>query len=95
MSDQQHHIDRLKQQIEAKVAWGGSAQWTHQDFDQLSERIWEATQTKLSATTLKRLWGKVSYRSQPATNTLDALAQFVGYDTSVTLRCIASTAPER
>ena len=74
------YTDALKQQIEAKVAWGSSTQWTHQDFDQLSERIWEDTQTKLSATTLKRLWGKVSYSSQPATNTLNALAQFVDYE---------------
>ena len=81
MADQSlSYIDQLKQRIEAKVAWGSSAQWTHQDFDQLSERIWEETQTKLSATTLKRLWGKVNYQSKPATNTLNALARFVGYE---------------
>ena len=77
---EQPHIDLLKQRIEAQMAWGDSAHWTHQDFNELSERIWEGTQTKLSASTLKRLWGKVQYRSQPTTNTLNALAQFVGYE---------------
>ena len=74
------YLALLKQQIEEKVAWGDSTQWTHRDFDQLGERIWEDTQTKLSATTLKRVWGKVAYQSQPTTNTLNALAQFVGYE---------------
>ena len=73
-------IELLKQIIENEVAWGNSQEWTHQDFEQLSERIWQKTQTKLSATTLKRLWGKVNYQSQPTTNTLNALAQFAGYE---------------
>ena len=77
---EQPYINLLKQRIEAQMAWGDSAHWTHQDFNELSERIWEGTQTKLSASTLKRLWGKVQYRSQPTTNTLNALAQFVGYE---------------
>lgn len=74
------HIELLKQIIENEMAWGNSQEWTHQDFEQLSERIWQKTQTKLSATTLKRLWGKVNYQSQPTTNTLSALAQFAGYE---------------
>ena len=74
------HIELLKQIIENEVAWGDSQEWTHQDFEQLSERIWQKTQTKLSATTLKRLWGKVNYQSRPTTNTLNALAQFAGYE---------------
>ncbi len=76
----QVNITRLKQLIENKVAWGNSARWTHQDFNELSERIWRETQIKLSTTTLKRLWGKVDYRSQPTTNTLNVLAQFAGYE---------------
>ena len=76
----QTYIVRLKQQIEEKLAWGNSTQWTHQDFDTLSERIWEDTEVKLSATTLKRVWGKVSYQSSPTTSTLNALARFAGYD---------------
>ncbi|MEO0330979.1 MAG: hypothetical protein AAF223_04730, partial [Bacteroidota bacterium] len=74
------YIELLKQIIENEMAWGNSQEWTHQDFEQLSERIWQKTQTKLSATTLKRLWGKVNYQSQPATNTLNALAQFASYE---------------
>ncbi len=74
------HIELLKRIIEKAVAWGNSQEWTHQDFEQLSECIWQKTQTKLSATTLKRLWGKVTYQSQPATNTLNALARFADYE---------------
>ena len=77
--DQQTHIEKLIQSIEQKVRWGSSDQWSHQDFNELSERIWQETQVKLSATTLKRLWGKVNYQSQPTTNTLNTLAQFAGY----------------
>jgi len=76
----QAHVTQLKQLIEDKIAWGDSNHWTHQDFNELSERIWQKTQTKLSATTLKRLWDKVNYQSQPATNTLNALARFAGYE---------------
>lgn len=72
-------IENLKRTIEEKLAWGSSAQWTHQAFEELSELILVETSTKLSATTLKRLWGKVNYQSQPTTNTLNALSIFAGY----------------
>ncbi len=67
-------------QIEARLGWGDSGLWTSRDFEALSEKILEATHIHLSATTLKRIWGKVKYDSLPAITTLDTLAQFAGYE---------------
>ncbi|WP_273443739.1 hypothetical protein [Neolewinella agarilytica] len=70
----------LRQKIETSLAWGPMEQWTNNDFEVLSDRIAEATTTTLSTTTLKRVWGRVAYASQPSTTTLDALAVFAGYE---------------
>jgi hypothetical protein len=66
--------------IEEKLGWGNSGQWTSADFQRLSDRIYEATKVVLSASTLKRVWGRVRYEGNPATSTLDALAAFLGYE---------------
>ncbi|GAB3900767.1 hypothetical protein GCM10028803_24250 [Larkinella knui] len=66
--------------IEEKVNWGDSSQWQNQDFEALSERIFSETNVSLSASTLKRIWGKVRYNSAPTATTLNTLAQFVGYE---------------
>ncbi|PPL02714.1 hypothetical protein [Parapedobacter indicus] len=66
--------------IERKLNWGDSDYWSDSDFQTLSRLIHERTKVQLSITTLKRIWGKVSYSASPATSTLDALAGFLGYD---------------
>ena len=73
-------IPLLRQKIETLLNWGPMEQWTNNDFEVLSDRIAEATTTTLSTTTLKRVWGRVAYASQPSTTTLDALAVFAGYE---------------
>ena len=55
-------------------------EWTNRDFEELSDRIASATGVTLSVTTLKRVWGRVSYASQPSTTTLDTLAQYAGHE---------------
>ena len=55
-------------------------QWTSEDFEQLSDKIFERTQVRLSVTTLKRIWGKVKYDSSPNVVTLNALAKYMGYE---------------
>lgn len=67
------------QRIEQKLAWTSNDLWLNQDFELLSERIFEETGVKLSVTTLKRVWGKVNYNSEPSISTLNALAKFIGY----------------
>lgn len=76
---EQMYIRQCRQGIENRLGWGKSEQWTNQDFIRLSELIFQETGVNLSATTLKRIWGKVKYESVPQTTTLNVLAQFAGY----------------
>ncbi|MEM9544573.1 MAG: hypothetical protein AAGA77_01300 [Bacteroidota bacterium] len=66
-------------QIEKKLDWGNSDSWHNDVFIELSRVIQEETNVLLSPTTLKRVWGKVNYNSNPSINTLNTLAQFSGY----------------
>ncbi len=55
--------------------------WKNKDFEVLSNQIWEATNTLISAATLKRIFGKVytpnDYTPQEAT--IDALARYCNF----------------
>ena len=63
---------------ESQVRWGSHEHWKQRDFEQLSDLIFEKTGTRLSLSTLKRIWsGQFSNAPQPAT--LNALAQFAGF----------------
>lgn len=66
--------------IEKKVGWADSANWTSSDFETLSELIFADTSVALSASTLKRVWGRVRYTSTPQIATLNALARFAGHE---------------
>lgn len=74
------YIMRCRERVEVILNWGNSAEWTNQDFEQLAENIREATDVDLSATTLKRIWGRVKYESAPTLTTLNALASYLGYE---------------
>ena len=65
--------------IEQKLSWRPAEEWRNYEFTQLSEKILDATSVNLSATTLKRIFGKLKYESLPSSATLNALAAFVGY----------------
>ena len=69
-----------KKESEDQLGWGSSSEWTNQDFEKLGELIFEKTGVRLSASTLKRVWGKVKYESAPTLTTLNTLAQFSGYE---------------
>lgn len=64
--------------VEEKVGYSPEAQWTHRNFESLSEQIQLKTGTLLSVSTLKRLWNS-RFKSLPQKATLDALAQFIDY----------------
>ena len=66
--------------IEESLNWGDSTIWGNDDFDQLSEKIFDKTKVQLSISTLKRIWGKVRYENFPTTATLNALAGFLDYE---------------
>jgi len=79
MTEIQHHINRCKTLIEEKLGWGDSSDWQSQDFENLSDLIFNKTSVVLSASTLKRIWGKVRYNSTPNLSTLDTLSRFIGF----------------
>ncbi|MGS2739028.1 hypothetical protein [Sinomicrobium sp. M5D2P17] len=66
--------------IEDKLGWGESSGWSSYDFEKLSVYIYQGTGMKLSANTLKRVWGRLHYQSAPSTTTLNILAQYLGFD---------------
>lgn len=70
---------RCKQLIEQKLDWGASETWTSIDFENLQQRILDETGVSLSASTLRRIWGRVDYQHLPSGTTLNTLAQFAGY----------------
>ncbi|AYQ32102.1 hypothetical protein [Runella sp. SP2] len=78
-NNQINHISLCKQLIEAKLQWGDGENWQNQDFENLSQQIFDETKLLVSSSTLKRIWGKVKYENQPKLNTLNALAAFLGY----------------
>jgi len=69
-----------RKQIEQSLKWGDSEAWSNDDFEHLSEKIFDKTRVQLSISTLKRIWGKVRYENFPTTGTLNALAGFLGYE---------------
>lgn len=79
-------VSRCRELIEQSLNWGSSENWTNQDFENLSEKIFEKTQVRLSVSTLKRIWGKVRYDSSPTPATLNVLAKFVGLENWRTFR---------
>lgn len=80
MPNEAFFIIKCRELIEEKLAWGKSEHWQNQDFESLSEKVFEETGISLSTSTLKRIWGKVKYESSPNVATLNALAQFVSYE---------------
>lgn len=73
-------LTRCLRLLEADLGWGDAARWSTADFETLSDRIGERTGVHLSPTTLKRVWGRVAYKSSPSPTTLDALAVYLGYE---------------
>ncbi len=49
------------------------------DFEALSTVIEHQTNERISASTLKRMWGYVSDRREPRRYTLDVLSQYIGH----------------
>jgi hypothetical protein len=74
------YLEKCLQLIEAKWQRGASAEWKSYDFEKLSMDICESTGVSLSISTLKRVFGKVSYTNLPSVHTLNTLAHFVGYE---------------
>jgi len=73
-------IGKLLQIIENQLGWGDAATWQSKDFEILNQLIFEKTKVSLSASTLRRIWGRVEYNHLPSATTLDTLSQFAGFE---------------
>lgn len=73
-------LKRLLNIIERQLDWGDASTWQGKDLEILSELIFEKTKVSLSASTLRRIWGRVEYNHLPSGTTLDTLARFAGFD---------------
>ncbi|MEM1136574.1 MAG: hypothetical protein AAGI07_12110, partial [Bacteroidota bacterium] len=78
-TQEKYYLDKLKFGVEKKLQWGGSDDWRHSDYKNLSEVIYEESKILLSTSTLKRVWGKIKYEGMPNATTLDALSMYIGY----------------
>ncbi|MBS1524962.1 MAG: hypothetical protein JST19_04900 [Bacteroidetes bacterium] len=76
----QQDLKQLLKVIEQQLDWGSPASWQSKDFEILNELILEKTKVSLSASTLRRLWGRVEYNHMPSGTTLDTLAKFAGFE---------------
>jgi hypothetical protein len=73
-------IEPILRDIEAKLGWGVSESWRNEDFDSLQLLILQKTGISLSLSTLRRLWGRVSYGHFPSSTTLNCIARFAGFE---------------
>src|SRR5258708_29703187 len=75
-SDIKHLLTIIEQQLD----WGDASNWQSKDFELLNELILEQTKVSLSASTLRRIWGRVEYNHLPSGTTLDTLSRFAGFE---------------
>lgn len=81
MKTEYQYLEQLKQLIQDKEGWGKYAEWNHAHFERLSQSINTSTGTNLSLITLKRFFGKYTFRTKhnPHLYTKDAMAKYLGY----------------
>jgi hypothetical protein len=72
-------INSILIRIEQKLNWGTSESWLQRDFENLIDEIFNQTKVAISLSTIKRIW-KGNYKNLPNVDTLNALAQFAGYN---------------
>jgi hypothetical protein len=73
-------IDGLKRCVEEKLGWGPGNEWTHQQYEELCDRINSETKILLSTNTVKRFFGKIQSNSLPGKTTLNTFARFCGFE---------------
>ena len=74
-AQQEQNLNRLRRAIEVTL---DRKMKTPKDFDFLSDSLFKKHHQKISATTLKRIWGYLAEPVSPRPTTLNLLAQFVG-----------------
>lgn len=76
-------IEELKHLVEEKYGKGIN---TTTDFEEFSFFLQKNIDRKISASTLKRIWGYVNDEHTPRTATLDTLADYVGHHDFATFK---------
>lgn len=79
--------------IEKKLKWINSQEWKQRDYLYLIDLIEDSTGISLSLSTVKRIWKKEN-TSIPHPATLDALAQFLGFEDWMHFKKSKHDAPE-
>jgi hypothetical protein len=79
MLSEKEFIETCKRLIEQKFSLPQSDVWKQRDFDYLSDLIFEKTETRISISTLKRIWKNDDNRL-PQLYTLNTLARFAGFE---------------
>ncbi|TWJ03163.1 hypothetical protein JN11_00700 [Mucilaginibacter frigoritolerans] len=80
MGKEEPYIRLWRELFEKSLGWESSDTWNEYDFEKLGEIIFSKTNTRLSLSTLKRLWGKVQYKSTPTIATLNVLAHALDFE---------------
>ena len=78
--NESHAIKNCLEEVENHLGWGPGSAWSTSDFESLGEKILNKTGVHLSIVTLKRLWGRIKYESNPTVTTLNSLVQFIGFE---------------
>lgn len=76
-------IEELKRIVEEEYGKGIN---TTTDFEEFSFYLQKRLDRKVSASTLKRIWGYVNDEHKPRMGTLDALAEFAGHHDFLTFK---------
>ncbi|WP_184548186.1 hypothetical protein [Mucilaginibacter sp. FT3.2] len=80
MGKEEPYIRLWRELLELSLDWESSDTWSEYDFEKLSEIVFSKTNTRLSLSTLKRIWGKVRYTNTPAIATLNVLARALDFE---------------
>ncbi len=80
--EEKHQILYCLKKMEENLHWKPHAEWKDYEFKLLKKKIQEASGINISTHTLKRLFGKLHYRSdyRPQHATKDALARYLNYN---------------
>lgn len=80
-SNELKYLKSICFQVEQRLSWGAPLDWTNSSFIELSNEVKRASGVRISADTLKRIFGKVKTAEQynPQLATKDALSVFLEY----------------
>jgi hypothetical protein len=81
-SNELKYLKSICYQVEQRLSWGAPQDWTNSSFIEFGNEVKRASGVRISADTLKRIFGKVKTAEQynPQLATKDALSVFLEYE---------------